>query len=398
MKIEKITVHEISDSRGEPTIEAVLSAGGGVFSAQIPSGKSRGKSEAAVLSTDSAQNALKEFVAHAVIGKDFENIRALDSKLITLDGTANKSRIGGNLALGISVSFARALAASRGMELWEVLKEEFFPKENASLPFIFSNLINGGAHANNNLDIQEYMIIVDTSASVSTSFKKLKDFFGKLRKALSREKGSAEIPFGDEGGYSLNFSDNFAPIEILQKLIRSEKLDGEFRIGLDAAASSFYKGGAYHFGGQGVSAVELLNVYAGYFSRASSLYSIEDPFAETDHNGFRDLLAKFPDKLIVGDDITVTNQALIAKLTEGKCINGVIIKPNQIGTLTETCEAMRAAKARSVKCIVSHRSGETQDSFIIHIARAGGAYGVKIGAPSKSERLSKFEELLRLYS
>jgi enolase len=398
MRIKDVLVREISDFRGEPTIEVgVIGENETGASAQIPSGKSRGRNEAAVLPPAAAADILERLVKTNIADRNFETVGELDAFLVSLDGTARKEIIGGNLMLGISLSFARVVAAARKKELWETLNEEFFGgKDFKTRPLIFSNLVNGGAHTKNNLDVQEYMVVVNYK-DVRRGVERLRDFYAKLGDALRKNFKVNEFKLGDEGGYSLDFPTNFSPIELLAETIRKNGFKSEFSIALDAAASGFYKDHRYHFGGDVLTATELADVYLTYFGSEPLLVSIEDPFAETDYFGFKRLKTLANGRLVVGDDLTTTNPASIEKAVREKLITGVIIKPNQIGTVTETCEAIKIAHVNGLKTIVSHRSGEVEDPFVIHFARAGGAYGVKIGAPVESRR-SKFEELERIYS
>ncbi|MEK7478832.1 MAG: phosphopyruvate hydratase [Patescibacteria group bacterium] len=399
MRLEDIKIHEIFDSRGESTIEVeVLDEKLNSFSAQIPSGKSRGKREATVLSFKDAEKALNELVRKEIIRKNFNSIKDLDNFLIGLDGTANKSRIGGNLMLGISVAFARALARKENKELWQVLNEEFWGGLiSQKKPLIFSNLINGGAHAGNNLDIQEYMVVVDPKENkYADTIKILIDFYKELGKFLQEKYKLDKLTIGDEGGYAINFESNFEPIKIMEEMLALKELKKSFSLALDVAASNFYKEGKYNFGGNAISSEKLDQILLDYLVRSNLLVSIEDPFAEEDFDGFRDFNSKCPDKWVVGDDLTVTNPELIEKFAKEKMISGVIIKPNQIGTVSETCQAIRVAQENGLKTIVSHRSGETEDVFIIHLAKAGNVDAVKIGAPV-SERILKFDELIKLY-
>ncbi|TSA45088.1 phosphopyruvate hydratase [bacterium] len=398
MKIKDIEVKEILDSRGEPTIEVnVTGEDGKSASAQIPSGKSRGKNEAVVLKPAEAKHVLEKIVKPNIADRNFESIGELDAFLITLDGTDNKEKLGGNLILGISIAFARLTARAQKKELWQVLNEEFFGGEiNQTKPLIFSNLINGGAHAKNNLDIQEYMVVVKTHSSYKESIRDLKDFYGKLGDILKNKFRLGRLMLGDEGGYSLEFTNNFEPIEVLAEAIKENDFRKIFSIALDCAADTFYEAGIYNFGGHRMTTAEMVKIYRGYFEVTPLLMSIEDPFAEDDHWGFKELKAILKDKLMVGDDLTTTNPITINEDSKRKLINGVIIKPNQIGTVTETCEAIKTAHVNGLKTILSHRSGEVEDPFVIHFAKAGGAYGVKIGAPVES-RMSMFYELERLY-
>lgn len=393
MNIKNITIRKIFDSRGEPTIE-VRGRNPLVF-ASVPSGKSRGSREAKIFSFRDAAASVKKIVKKFG-GRNFASARELDMALIRLDSTINKSKLGGNVTLAISMFGARTLAAERGSELWQVLRDEFFMGTKDQAPFIFSNLINGGAHAANNLDIQEYMIVMKPGKSSAESIETLVRVYRELGNFLRKTRKIQNIPIGDEGGYSLNFRSNFEPIAILERVIKKLDLENRFLLALDAAASGFSRNGAYRFGGKRLSSEKLLREYARYFKKSKQLFSIEDPFAERDMGGFQLIREKLPDAWIVGDDLTATSSAVIQKCAHEEAINAVIIKPNQIGTVSEACEAISVAKKHKLKTIVSHRSGETEDNFIIHLAKAAGADGVKIGAPTR-ERISKFNELARIY-
>ncbi|MFH1192917.1 MAG: hypothetical protein V1656_01205 [Candidatus Jorgensenbacteria bacterium] len=397
MKIEAIAVHEIADSRGEPTIEVTLVAENGKeFSASVPSGKSRGSREARVFApADAVKTA--ETIARALNEKDFNSVGELDRFLLDLDGTLDKSKLGGNVILGVSVAFSRALAAAEGRELWLQLRGEFFASTYRDTPpRIYSNLINGGAHANNNLDIQEYLVVVTPTPSVRESVAKLTAFYNDLGGWLQQSRELTAIRLGDEGGYSLDFENNFAPLKILGERIRTAHLENEFALGMDAAASGFFADGGYVFEKKKISSDALAATYARYAAEEPLLYSMEDPFDEHDAARFAALRRALPRLLVVGDDLTVTDPRIIARHAAAGAINAVIIKPNQIGTVSEACDAIRAAREHKTEIIISHRSGETDDPFIIHLARACGADGVKIGAPV-SHRLPKFNELTRVY-
>ncbi|MHB9019718.1 MAG: phosphopyruvate hydratase [Minisyncoccota bacterium] len=400
MILEDIKIHEIFDSRGESTLEVeVLDEKLNSFSAQIPSGKSRGKKEAAVISFLEAKKVVDLVLKKELVHKNFRSVKDLDNFLIGLDGTDNKEKLGGNLMLGISIAFARALAHKDNKELWQILRDEFWGGHiSEKKPLIFSNLINGGAHAGNNLDIQEYIVVVDSKdQDYTTSIKVLINFYKELGKFLQSKYKLDKLIIGDEGGYAINFESNFEPIKILEDLIISGGLKDIFSLALDVAASNFYKDGKYDFGGHGMSSDKLNQILLDYLVRSNLLMSIEDPFDELDFEGFKNFNSKCPDKWVVGDDLTVTNPELIEKFVKEKMISGVIIKPNQIGTVSESCRAIRVAQENGLKTIVSHRSGETEDVFIIHLAKAGDVDAVKIGAPVR-ERIVKFDELIRLYN
>jgi len=398
MKIKDITVREIFDSRGEETIEIGISdVRARTFRAQVPSGKSRGKNEAAVFSYGQAQKSIAS-LRKQLLRRNFSSVRSVDQFIATIDGTETKKKIGGNTALGISVAFSRALAFEKGKELWELWKGEFFKDKKAGKhPLIFSNLINGGAHSRNNLDIQEYMVVVKPRGTMVSAIRRLIEAYRELGDILRAKYKIQNIPIGDEGGYTPDSKDNFEPIRILEKLIYKLRLKNEFLVGLDAAANNFYRSGMYAYDGERINSGDLARTYSNYFKQSKLLFSIEDPFAENDFLGFLNIRNKAKYAWVVGDDLTVTNAFLIKRFSEEGLINAVIIKPNQIGSISQACEAMNVARERNIRSIVSHRSGETEDPFIIHLARAGNADGVKIGAPVR-ERITKFNELARVYA
>lgn len=399
MIIRSIRIRQIFDSRGEPTIEVeLLDEKGEWFRASVPSGKSRGSREAAVFDLEEARVA-ERYLSDVLIGKKFDSVRALDEKMKNADGTPAKSKIGGNVMLGVSIAGSRILAEEANLPLWELLRREFFGNvsEPSHPPLIFSNLINGGAHAKNNLDIQEYMIVVRTKGSYEESISKLISLYRHLGEGLSRvHMEGMRVPLGDEGGYAVNFKDNFAPIAILEKYAEERNRENIFSIGIDVAASSFFREGRYTFEGIPRRGKDLLEKYISYFKQSKLLCTIEDPFAESEPEMFGKLLDAVETKWVVGDDLTVTTPFSIEEYAKKKKINAVIIKPNQIGTVSEACDAMNSARENGIKTIVSHRSGETEDIFIIELAKAGSADGVKIGAPTK-ERMIKFNELIRLF-
>lgn len=398
MTIKKINLREIFDSRSESTLEvSLVNDGRREFFAQVPSGKSRGRNEAQVFSYQEARKIFVGSIKPKLVGRRFNRIHDFDQFLLKFDGSSNKRKMGGNVALGLSIAFAKSLAFQRRKEPWEVVRHEFFGKTTKnSKPLIFSNFINGGAHANNNLAFQEYLVVAYPRGNMLKTVRKLISFYYTLGEYLRKYQKVANFPIGDEGGYSLNFPNNFFPLRILERQIFATKLQKDFALGLDIAASSFYRTGHYQFEEHLYETKELLGVYLRHFKNFKLLFSIEDPFAQNDENGFRFLLEKLPKSWIVGDDLTTTNARRIILHAKRDLINAVIIKPNQIGTISETCEAIQAAKKNKLNCIISHRSGETEDNFILHLAKASNADGVKIGAPLR-ERMFKFNELIRLY-
>lgn len=398
MKIDRIDIREIFDSRGEPTIEvSITNDRGESASAQVPSGKSRGKNEAEVFSFVKAKGILEGTIRKILEKKSFNAIQVLDQVLLTVDGTIRKEKLGGNVVLGLSIAFARLLAFERKQPLWKTIEDAFFDVTAPVVPpLIFSNFINGGAHAENTLDIQEYLVVAKHQKTMTETIKRLVTLYQDFADVLRQKYHSRAIPVGDEEGYSLNFKNNFEPLELLEKFIVKKKLSNVFSLALDVAATGFFKKGKYHFDGTNHTTDEMFAVYKQYQKKSKLLMSIEDPFAEDDSEGFRMMSKTFKNMWIVGDDFTTTSSKRIEKFAREGLISGAIIKPNQIGTITETAEAIHAAKSAGAKCIISHRSGETEDSFIIHLARAGRAEAVKIGAPL-NERIVKYNELIRIY-
>ncbi len=396
MKIKEIKVRQILDSRGEETLEVELETQKGVKAlAQVPQGKSKSSKEVVYLPFEKVKENLK--LLEELYKRSIDSIQELDSILIEKDSTSNKSNLGGNLTLGISIAGAKALAKEREIELWELLKAEFFSGEEGSREIlIFANLINGGKHAQNNLSFQEYMVVakVDFENSTEGAVFGLRDFYFALREELLKKFQVKNLYIGDEGGFSLDFPRNLDPLEVLSELIAKRR--ESFNLALDIAANSFYQNGYYLIDNQAFSQDELLDYYLEMISNFSLLISIEDPFAENQLEAFKMLKARLKDKvLIIGDDLTSTNPKIIDALGKEKSIDGVVIKANQIGTLTESCLAIKEAQTHSLKYIISHRSGETEDNFLIHLAKASSAFGVKIGAPVR-ERALKYNELLRL--
>ncbi len=400
MRIINATVTKIFDSRGEPTIEIALEAKDGTKgTAQVPSGKSRGTGEVSVVSFDRAARTVRGIVP-AMRRANFSSPMIFDRFLRVQDGTRDLHRLGGNCALGLSLAFARAMAAERKQELWALIEGFYFKERPAAArparPMIFSNIINGGAHAATNLAIQEYIAVAKPEGASSETVARVIALYREVGNALRRRTGLRRLPLGDEGGYAVDFKDNGAPLALLAASIKKLRFDKIFSLAIDAAASEFYKNGKYNFEGKKLSSAAMADVYASFRRRASSLMSVEDPCAETDAKGFALARARLPGVWIVGDDLTVTDAARIGRFIEDGVITGVIIKPNQIGTLSATCDAITAAQKRGARVIVSHRSGETGDNAIIHIAKACSADAVKIGAPAR-ERLLKFNEYVRIF-
>lgn len=399
MKIKDLQIRQIFDSRGDPTLSVLIQTEtGGSYSAEVPSGKSRGRREAAAPDFEKISRVFPKIRAK-LKGKIFRSIAGFDRILLHFDPTANKRILGGNLSLGLSAGFTRAFAGSRSLEIWQVLESEFFTRrtDGSLRPWIFSNFINGGLHCRNCLAFQEYQIVARSGRqSLLHTTETLVRLYRLARERIVRITGQTEVPVGDESGFSADFPDNFAPLKFLQTLIVREKLQDDFSLGLDLAANSYFQNGQYILGGKSYEPWAYANFLAQKTSRFPLLQALEDPFTESDEDGFGALRNKLADCLIIGDDLTVTNPRFIVRAARLGLVNAVIIKPNQIGTVSETCAAVRSAEENKLKVIVSHRSGETADNFIIQLARASRAFGLKIGAPAH-ERIFKFNEMLKVY-
>ena len=396
MIIENVKLNKIYDSRGQETLEVILYANGINAVSQVPQGKSKGANEVISLEYQKAKEVLENSVKAEILSHDFGNIENFDNFLIRLDGTENKSRLGGNLMLGLSLSFARLLAQNEHKELWQILREGFFPgvKENP-IPKIFANVINGGVHADNNLSFQEYMAVSQEENDANKVVVDMLSCYEKLKSYFKQTRNIRNVPIGDEAGFSLEFKNNEEPLYVLEDIIKQN--NHNFKIALDVAASSFFKDGNYSIDGSKMNKEELLNYHSSLFEKHPLLYSIEDPFEESDFESFKNLKENISsENLVVGDDLTTTNPKIIQKANEQNSINAVIIKANQIGTLSETARAIQKADGFNFKTIISHRSGETRDNFLMHIAKASNAYGIKIGSP-KRERILKYDEFLRFY-
>lgn len=391
MKISKILVNEIADSRGAATLEAVLSSGDMEAKGAVPSGKSTGSHEALELrdadgGVSAAKKNVLEIIGPELMAKEWSSPEEIDRALISLDGTKNKTRLGANALLGVSIAAHRLFAGSVSIPLWKLISES--NNTTPKTPRLFMNVMNGGAHADFRLPFQEYILIVN-GKTARDSYERAQVAFATLGNMLKDCCGN--IPLGDEGGYSPLFSDVEQPFSLLSSL--SAGLH-DMSIGIDAAATEFFKKEQYIVSGQAHSRAELLALYETLID-SYHVASIEDPFAEHDVEGFTELTKRAQGKaLVIGDDLTVTNPELIKKFSASRSATGVIIKPNQIGTVTETCEAARVARDAGWEIVVSHRSGETHDTFVSDLAFGLGAYGLKAGAPTQEVRRVKYERLL----
>lgn len=402
MKIKAVKAREILDSRGFPTVQAdVILQDGAAGSAAVPSGASTGSHEALELrDNDSRYNgkgvlkAVKNIskIEKILKGKDVNDIRALDQAMLDLDGTKNKSRLGANAILAVSMAALRAGAASAKKPLYRHIREVYGLKEKKWLmPTPMLNIINGGKHADSGLDVQEFMIVPAFAPSFKEALRAAAETYHVLKKDLAKKGMVTAV--GDEGGFAPKISKHS---DVLKTIIEAAKKAGypKMSLALDAAASEFYHNGFYKFEGKNRTSAQMTAIYGDWIKRYP-LLSIEDPLHEDDWDGWRHLTAKLGKKInIVGDDLFVTNKIRLERGIAEKAANSILIKLNQIGSVSETIDVIYLAKAAGYSCIISHRSGETEDSFIADLALAVNAGAIKTGAPARSERLAKYNRLL----
>ena len=395
-KIESITVKEVLDSRGKPTIEVTVTCLGQTGSFAVPSGASTGIHEAHVIDTKLAIEKINTVISPALVGKNVLNQKEIDDTMIALDGTKNKENLGGNSMIGVSIACAKVAAKVSGLELWQYLRTLKEIKPSRPVPYLYMNLINGGKHAQNKLAFQEYHIVPIVN-DPELAFKIGEDIKNTLKDLIFYNLGAPSVVMGDEGGFAPKISDIRKPLEFLQEAIQKNNLEGKVRLALDVASSSFYEDGGYVVDGTKILKEELMAVYGKLISDFN-LLSIEDPFDEEDFDSFAGLKGNHPKLIVVGDDLTVTNTLRVQQAIDADSIGGMIIKPNQIGTLSETLDTMKLARENGVELIVSHRSGETMDNFIADLAYATGSFGLKTGAPGPEERNVKYERLIEIFN
>ncbi len=402
--IEALGAREILDSRGNPTIEVEIALEDGSFArAAVPSGASTGAFEAVELrdgdksrylgkGVQDAVKAVTDVIAPEVLGMDATDQRAIDEVLIGLDGTANKSKLGANAMLGVSLAAAHAAAESSGLSLFR-----YIGGPNAHvLPVPMMNILNGGSHADTNVDIQEFMIAPVGAASFAESYRWGAEVYHAL-KAVLTERGLA-TGLGDEGGFAPNLENNRAALDLI--LVAIEKAGftpgADVALALDVAATEFFADGAYKFEGKTITPDELIAYYNELIADYP-LVSIEDPLSEDEWGSWAELVAQVGNKTqIVGDDLFVTNPERLARGIEEKSANSLLVKVNQIGTLTETLDAISLAQRAGFTAMVSHRSGETEDTTIADLSVAVNAGQIKTGAPARGERVNKYNQLLRI--
>ena len=405
--ITSVIGRQILDSRGNPTVEVDVVLSSGVRGrAAVPSGASTGSHEAVELrdgGTAWGGKGVSLAVAHVngeiaaeLVGKPAADLPSLDAAICALDGTPNKARLGANAILGASLALARAFAADAGIETWQWLAEAYEPVGPMTLPVPMLNVINGGEHANNGLDVQEFMIVPHGFSTFSEGLEAAVRTFMVLKQRLDDAGHSTAV--GDEGGFAPDLPSNSDGLDFLVDAIERAGFDlgTQISIATDVAATEFYRDGRYHIDGAELEAEELIDVYASWVDRAP-IVSIEDGCSEDDFDGWKALTQRLGGRLqLVGDDLFVTNTDRLQLGIDQGMSNAMLVKVNQIGTLSETIAAMRLAHEAGFSNIMSHRSGETEDSIIADLAVGTGCGQIKTGAPSRSDRVAKYNQLLRI--
>ncbi|HNW39075.1 MAG TPA: phosphopyruvate hydratase [Candidatus Omnitrophota bacterium] len=403
VKIKRVFAREVLDSRGNPTVEVDCLLTNGILGrAAVPSGASTGDNEALELRDGDSARYMGKGVLKAVanvntvINSAVKNHPAdfakIDKLLIELDGTEFKSKLGANAILGVSMAVAKAAALTKKQPLYQFLGG---PSAKI-LPVPLMNILNGGMHADNNLDIQEFMIMPQGAPTFSEALRMATEVFHKLKSILKSRKLSTSV--GDEGGFAPNLNSNEEALGLIVEAIKAAGYvpGQDVSLALDCAASSFCKDGKYTFEGSLKTSADLINIYEGWLSRYPIL-SIEDGLSEHDWSGWQEMTNRIGGKVqLVGDDIFVTNPKIFKKGIAEKIGNAILIKVNQIGSLSETLEAIAIAKKSKYKAIISHRSGETEDTTIAHLAVATGVGQIKSGSLSRTDRICKYNELLRI--
>ncbi len=402
--ITGIQAREILDSRGNPTIEVdVMLQSGSIGRAAVPSGASTGAHEANELRDEdkkrfSGKGVLKavrivnEVIAESLEGANASDQTAIDNHLIELDGTENKSKLGANAILGVSLACAKAAAQVAGLPLFRYVGGT----QACRLPVPLMNVVNGGAHADNGLDIQEFMIVPICGDSFSESLRAGSEIFHALKKILNK-KGLA-TGVGDEGGFAPKLKSNVEAVELILEAVEGAgyKPGKNVFLALDVAATELFKDGKYQWEGKKISSADLIKIYENW-TKKYPIVSIEDGLSEDDWAAWIKQTSQMGSKTqIVGDDLFVTNPKRVARGIKEKAANALLVKVNQIGTLTETCEAVSLAQRAGYKTIMSHRSGETEDSMIADLAVALGCHQIKTGSLCRSERIAKYNQLLRI--
>lgn len=406
--ISQILARQILDSRGNPTVEVdvKLTTGHSGRSA-VPSGASTGSKEALELRDGGddwmgkavlhAVNNIRQIIAPAVYNRQFRSIAELDQLMIDLDATPTKSQLGANAILAVSLAAAKAVANSLGLELWQYLAQ--IAGTVPCLPMPMMNVMNGGAHADGSSDFQEYMIVPVGARDFTQVLKIGTEVFHHLKTVLKKHGYATTV--GDEGGFAPSLKHgNHEPLELITEAVKlaGYQLGSDVKFALDIASSEIYHDGVYQLKTEnlGLSSEQLIDKFADWLTRFP-IASIEDGLDENDWAGWQQLTTRLGDKIqLVGDDLLVTNPNILLKAIEKKACNAILIKPNQIGTLSETIEAVKIAQSAGFKVIISHRSGETEDTTIAHLAVGLGAGQIKTGSLSRTDRICKYNEILRI--
>lgn len=403
-RIKKISAREILDSRGYPTVSAeVLLEDGSIGMAAVPSGASTGSHEALELRDDQTRyhgKGVLKAVAHVeelnglLSGMDAANPRRIDEQILAIDGTENKAHLGANATLAISMATLRAGSQSASLPLYQFIRQAYdLSFDTYVLPTPMLNIINGGKHADSGLDVQEFMIVPTTAPSFQEALRAASETYHSLR-TLLQQKGMV-IAVGDEGGFAPKITQHE---EVFKLILQSAQIAGhaDLSLAIDCAASEFYKDGYYHFEGKALLSDQISSIYSHWCDKYP-LISIEDPLHEDDWIGWQSITSALGKKIrLVGDDLFVTNPKRLRLGIEKHAGNAILIKVNQIGTIAETIDVMHLAKAHGYSCIISHRSGETEDTFIADLAVATNAGAIKAGAPARAERTAKYNRLLQI--
>jgi len=399
-RIKTIHARQVIDSRGNPTVEVeVTTAKGFAGRAAVPSGASTGTYEVVELRDGGARfhgkgvmkavEAVNGEIATKLRGMDVSAQREIDALMVEMDGTPNKVRLGGNAILGVSIACAKAASESRGVKLYRYID----PKAGL-LPVPFFNVINGGKHAGNKLDFQEFMVAPAGAASFAEALRVGCEVYQTLKARLLKTYGQNAINVGDEGGFSPPMSSPDEALEAIQASVEELGYGGETRLAMDVAASSFYKPDGYHYMGHVINRGELIDVYRELVSKFN-VASVEDPLEEEDYEGFVEVTRALPTQ-IVGDDIFVTNMGRLRRGIEMGACNSLLWKVNQVGSLTEARDAAELAMSHGYTVMASPRSGETEDPFVADLAVGIGCGQIKSGAPARGERTAKYNQLLRI--
>ncbi len=405
--IKEVRAREILDSRGNPTVEVDVETDSGIYRSGVPSGASTGIHEALELRDGNkkrynGKGVLKavanvnKIIGPAIKGMNEIKQEDIDEKMIALDGTENKSKLGANAILGVSMAVCRAGAAAEEMPLYAYIAE-MAGVSKFVLPVPFFNIINGGKHADNELKFQEFMIAPVGAKSFSEGLRMGSDAFRALKEEIHKHFGRGTTTVGDEGGFAPEQFDKVnEPLDFISTAIKKAGCKGKMKIAMDVAASEFFDNGKYSVDGKELDAAEMVRMYNG-LAKKYDIISIEDPFSQDDFESFSHITGLLGSKIqIVGDDLLVTNPKRIGEAVQSKSCNALLLKVNQIGTVTEAMDACRMAKMAGWGVMVSHRSGETTDDFIADLAVGIKAGQIKAGAPCRGERLAKYNRLLRI--